>query len=279
MTSTDSRRAVLGAFIRAHWERLPSPAQSRGRRRTPGWRREELADAAGIGVTWLTWLEQGRDVNASPAALARLAKTLQLNAAERASLFDLAERRDPDPSPELASTLPSALLDLPAQIAVPAYLLDAHWTARAWNAAAATLFVGWLDAQTIDRNLLRYMFMSDRAPRLIQDWPERAQRLVAEFRADFHRRPGDGAMQALVEALLAASPVFATHWNAQDVRYREGGERAFQHPERGALRYHQTTLLVPTHPGLKLVCLSETVPAEGLESAASLRGEVTAGLL
>ena len=74
--SEPNPRSLLGAFIRAHRERLSVPTQAAGRRRTPGWRREELADAAGVGVTWITWLEQGRDVSASPQALARLAQAL-----------------------------------------------------------------------------------------------------------------------------------------------------------------------------------------------------------
>ena len=151
-------RTMLGEFIRAHRERQTPPAAA-GRRRTPGWRREELADAAGVGVTWITWLEQGRDVSASPQALARLADALHLNAAERASLFDLAGRRDPVEPGELHTVLPPPVLALPGLVQVPAYLLDHLWTARAWNPAAADLFAGWLDAQSFERNLLRYHFL------------------------------------------------------------------------------------------------------------------------
>src|SRR5438067_9546075 len=93
------RRELLGAFIRAHRERL-APPKNGGRRRTPGLRREELADAAGLSVTWITWLEQGRDVAASTGALVRLAEALQLSDAERASLFDLAGKKDPDGAPD-----------------------------------------------------------------------------------------------------------------------------------------------------------------------------------
>jgi transcriptional regulator with XRE-family HTH domain len=75
--SDDDRRRILGNFIRAHRERLPPPAKAAGRRRTPGLRREELADASGVGETWITWLEQGRGVSASAAAQARQAEALQ----------------------------------------------------------------------------------------------------------------------------------------------------------------------------------------------------------
>jgi transcriptional regulator with XRE-family HTH domain len=251
-------RALLGAFIRAHRERLPVASTLSGRRRTPGWRREELADATGVGVTWITWLEQGRDVSASPTALARLADALQLNPAERASLFDLAGRRDPVEPTGLCAELPDHVLTLPDQLKVPAYLLDHLWTARAWNAKAAKLFTGWLD-EGRDRNLLRFVFLSPEAQVLIADWPERAQRLAAEFRADFSRRPRDAAMRALIDELSSRSALFNKLWGAQSVLHREGGERSFQHGRAKPVRYQQTTLTVASNTECKLVCL---VPLE-----------------
>jgi len=248
-------RVLLGAFIRAHRERLPIAGILIGRRRTPGWRREELADAAGVGLTWITWLEQGRDVSASPAALARLAEALRLNPAERASLFDLAGRRDPVEPGEPPTDIAAHVLALPVLMSVPSYLLDHLWTARAWNEAAAKLFVGWLD-DGAEKNLLRYVFLSDAARHLIADWPERAQRLAAEFRADFSRRPRDAAMQALVDELYAQSPLFTKLWREQTVLHREGGERSFCNRQGGMDRYQQTTLLVASQVECKLVCLA-----------------------
>ncbi|MDD5277021.1 MAG: helix-turn-helix transcriptional regulator [Methylovulum sp.] len=255
MTEPDSRR-LLGAFIRAHRENLPPPAKAVGRRRTPGWRREELAQAAAVSVTWITWLEQGRDVAASVPALARLAEALKLTSAERASLFDLAGKRDPaGPVARQPDLLPE-LLALPALFVGPAYLLDRTWTARAWNAEAAKLFTGWLDETTQERNLLQYVFLCSSAKSLIADWPERACRLVAEFRADYSRRPQDAAMQALIDDLLARSPLFNQHWRGQTVLNREGGERRFNHPLQGMQCFLQTTLLVALQPECKLVCLA-----------------------
>jgi transcriptional regulator with XRE-family HTH domain len=254
-TMTDTNpRTMLGAFIRAHRERLPISGNLIGRRRTPGWRREELADAAGVGLTWITWLEQGRDVSASPTALARLAEALRLNPAERASLFDLAGRRDPVEPGELPTDIPAHVLALPLLMTVPAYLLDHLWTARAWNPAATQLFIGWLDENS-ERNLLRYVFLATAAKNLIADWPERAQRLAAEFRADFSRRPRDAAMQALVDELSARSPLFSKLWSEQAVLHREGGERGFCNPKGWIDRYQQNTLLVASQVECKLVCL------------------------
>ena len=257
MNDAENRRTALGAFIRAHRERIPPPPKSHARRRTPGWRREELAEAAGIGVTWLTWLEQGREVNASAAVCARLAHALQLNSAERASLFELANRRDPEHLPTPENALPTALLALPNWISVPAYLLDHAWTARAWNPSATDLFHGWLDTDGGDRNLLRYTFLAKEARTLIVNWPDRAARLVAEFRADFNRHLGDTELVELVEELNSASPEFAACWRASVIFEREGGVREFNHPTRGRLVYAQTTLLIPNQRAAKLVCLSD----------------------
>jgi len=254
--STPEARRALGAFLRARRERLPPPVDAVGRRRTPGLRREELAEACGASLTWIAWLEQGREVSASARLLARLAVALRLAPAERAYLFELAGKRDPETHLAEAEALPEDLLRLPERMTIPAYLLDGRWTARAWNRAAAELFAGWLDGDH-DRNLLRYIFRSPAAPKLIDDWKDRARRVVAEFRADFSRRLDDPAMRALVEELDVASPAFARLWREQAVLAREGGERKFLAPPR---RFRQTTLIVASHPEAKLVCLA---PVDG----------------
>jgi len=251
MTSPDARRA-LGAFLRAHRERLPPPPAAARRRRTPGWRREEVAEACGASLTWIAWLEQGRQVSASPRLLARLAAALRLAPAERAYLFELAGRRDPEAPAAAEEALPDELLGLPQRMTIPAYVLDGRWTARAWNRAAAELFVGWLDGDN-DRNLLRFIFRSPQAPELIENWPDRARRVVAEFRADFSRRMRDPRLGALIDELARTSDAFARLWREQAVLEREGGERRFRAPPR---RFRQTTLLFSGRPEAKLVCLT-----------------------
>ena len=138
---------------------------------------------------------------------------------------------------------------------MPAYLLDHCWTARAWNAGAARLFNGWLDVDN-ERNLLKFVFLSPTARALIVGWPERARRLVAEFRADYSRNPSDTQMQALIVTLSQHSPTFAALWREQAVLDREGGERVFLHPVNGRLRFLQTTLLVASQQDCKLICLA-----------------------
>jgi len=251
MSTPDARRA-LGAFLRAHRERLSPPRGAGGRRRTPGLRREEIAEACGASLTWIAWLEQGREVSASARLLARLAAALRLAPAERAYLFELAGKRDPEAPASGDDALPDEVLRLPSRMTIPAYLLDGQWTARAWNDAAAELFVGWLDGEH-DRNLMRFIFLSPDAPLLIDRWPDRARRVVAEFRADFSRRLGQGTMKGLIEELDRSSPLFARLWREQSVLAREGGERHFLAPPR---RFLQSTLILASHPDTKLVCLT-----------------------
>jgi transcriptional regulator with XRE-family HTH domain len=178
--SSEQRRA-LGDFVRAQREQtspgsLGLPPGSR--RRTPGLRREELAQLCGLSTTWFTWIEQGRDVSVSPGALARLASALRLGRAERAYLFDVAGKRDSDPPADGADAfIPSVTLACVETIRSPAYILDRSWTARSWNAAARRLFAGWLDAPGEHRyNLLRFIFLVASARTLICDWETRAPR-------------------------------------------------------------------------------------------------------
>jgi transcriptional regulator with XRE-family HTH domain len=225
-----------------------------GRRRTPGLRREEVAELAGVSTTWYTWIEQGRDVGMSAGALIRLARVMRLTTAERAYLFTLSGKRDPEGVVnDDATGVPGELPRLVDAICVPAYALDRTWTAVAWNSAAERLFVGWLDGD--DRNLLRYVFLSQQARRLIADWETRAQRLAAEFRAEYSRHFSAADARELVHDLRSRSVAFATAWEAHAVTEREGGERTFVHPADGFLRYRQTTLLVAPRHDIKLVVL------------------------
>jgi len=251
------RRRLLGEFVRAHRERL-RPEQPAGRRRTPGLRREELAARAGISATWCAWIEQGREVQASPGALARLAGALALTRAERAYLFELAGRRDPQAdAPQPVAEAPESLRASVAALRHPAYGLDPLWNACCWNEPARHLFVGWLDEGS-QRNLLRFVFLDPAARKLIPKWQERARRLLAEFRADYGHRFSDPRARAMVEALRRDSALFAKAWDAQDVLEREGGLRNFTHPQKGALRFAQFTYSPSDRPDYKLVML---VPA------------------
>jgi transcriptional regulator with XRE-family HTH domain len=268
-----AKRRELGDFLRAHRARL-SPASlglpAIGRRRTPGLRREEVAQACGMSPTWYTWLEQGRDIAASPPALSSLARALQLTPAERAYLFELADRRDPNlssPADKDGMDVPPALARAIAAIDGPAYLLDSLWNARAWNRPAAALFVGWLDGAPDgaldnrgDRNLLRYVFLSPVARKIIPDWQARARRVLAEFRADSSRHLEDADLQAMVDDLRGRSALFTQCWTEHAVVDRTGGERTFDHPREGRLRYQQIAFALANRSDFKLVMLIRETP-------------------
>jgi transcriptional regulator with XRE-family HTH domain len=251
---TTNNRSELGRFVRAHRERL-RPLRTSERRRTPGLRREELAERAGISATWCAWIEQGRDVQASPHTLERLADALELSAAERAYLFELAGRRDPESTTTDLNDPPQSLTAMIDCLSQPAYALDRLWNACAWNVAAAELFEGWLQ-QGGGRNLLRYVFLSPAARQLIPDWEERATHLLAEFRCDYGRYRDDTQLRALTEALCQASPLFAQGWAAQSVSYRAGGVRTFAHSLRGRLQFQQHTFIPADRLDCKLVLLT-----------------------
>ncbi|HEX8957478.1 MAG TPA: helix-turn-helix transcriptional regulator [Burkholderiaceae bacterium] len=263
--------ALIGEFIRLHRERLSAPQVGLSfglRRRAKGLRREEVASLCGISPTWLTWIEQGRATSVSAATLSRIATVLQLKRAERDYLFDLAGMHDPE-QPEqidnlaLLATLRSAV----ERVQSPAYVLNRTWDVLAWNRHAADLFGAWLTPPAtleegeeaaeddVPPNLLRFMFLDDQARKLVVDWKVRAERLVAEFRADASAELEQEAMQAMVQELCGQSTDFDALWRRHDVLEREGGERAFHHPHYGALLYQQLTLRVSHAPDFKLVML------------------------
>lgn len=256
----------LGEFIRLHREQLKPQdvgLPSQGRRRTPGLRREELAQLCGVSPTWLTWLEQGRTVSPSAKVLAKLAELMNLTAAERAYLFRLADKLDPMPpnkfDDDAARVSERSRLIVDA-IKTPAYIMNRRWDVIGWNRSAKNLFVGWLDqfktrATSECPNLLTYMFLNPQARKLIVDWPDRAQRVVAEFRAECGKYEDQEPFLGLINELKGNSAEFRRAWNAQRVVSREGGTRRFMHPDKGALVYEQVTLHFVAWRETKLVML------------------------
>ena len=251
--TTHEQRSLLGQFVRSHRERV-APDMPGRRRRTPGLRREELAARAGIGMTWCAWIEQGRPVQASPDALGRMAKALSLTRAERAYLFELAGRIDPDDPTGATEEAPPSLVVAVEALQHPAYGLDRLWNACIWNRAAARLFSGWLDGNH-QRNLLRFVFTEKAARSLIPNWQDRARRLLAEFRADFGHTFRDPRVMAFIDGLKVESSLFARLWHEQDVQHRMGGIRTFDHPTRGRLYFDQHSFSPTDRQDFKLVIL------------------------
>jgi transcriptional regulator with XRE-family HTH domain len=241
------RKQALGAFVRSARDRVtPQQAGIAGgqRRRTPGLRREEVAQLCDISVTWYTWIEQGRDVSVSATVWARLATVLQMTRAERAYLFELADVSDPDHDSAVVLAPTASLQACVDSINAPAYILDRHWDVLAFNATLDQVFAGWMSAQA-QPNLLRFIFLDARAPDIVVDWETRANRVVAEFRADIGAYLDDDDTSSLIDELLAGSPVFSHWWARQVVVERELGIRQFE----------QITFRLATQPDCKLVML------------------------
>jgi transcriptional regulator with XRE-family HTH domain len=265
-----SDSALIGEFLRARRESLQPRdlgLPQRPRRRTPGLRREEVAQLCGISPTWYTWIEQGRTAAISAATLVALAQGLQLTAAERAYLFAIAGRLDPAPSGP-ALTAGEEWTGLVRAIRTPAYVLDGYWNAIEWNPAAGQLFQDWLGAPRSTRgraaagkserdapNLLRYVFLQPRAKTFLVDWEDRAQRLVAEFRADTPRLRDDPRRAALVEELSRVSREFASGWRSQRVLSRDGGRRSFRIRKGETRHFEQHILRVVRRPELRMTVL------------------------
>lgn len=251
----EEHRRLLGAFVRARRESI-APDDPGRRRRTPGLRREELAARAGIGTTWIAWIEQGRDVRASAETLARLAHGLCLTRAERAYLFTVAARNDPaDPFTMPAQDAPPAVTAVADALPWPAYGLDPAWTVCCANAAAKRLFVGLFDDADHQPNLLRYVFTHNQARALLPDWEARCQRVLAEFRRDYGRTLNDPRVKAVVAWLREHSEGFRTGWERQSVSGHEGGARRFTHPLDGELSFTQHTLAEVERGDFRLVAL------------------------
>ncbi len=261
---SDKRRKELGEFLQAIRKRGTPEAfgfPAGPRRRIKGLRREEVSQLAGISTTWYTWIEQGRDVSMSTDVVLKLAQALKLTKTERAYLFDLAGRRDPQGHIQEEDLASATLTELLSNIQIPAYILGSTWNVLAWNSEAETLFLDWFTHDSaVAPNLLRLVFTHENAKEFIVDWEARSRRLVAEFRADCRSRLEEPELQSLVNELSLSSSAFEQFWKQHDVLQRQGGLREFHHPTRGLLRYQQVTLRPVDQEQLKLVMLSPVNP-------------------
>ena len=269
----------LGEFLRSRRDRLtPEVAgvRSYGRRRVPGLRREELAQLAGVSVTYLTRLEQGQSQNASDAVIDALARALRLDPDERAHLFALArpapaKRRRRSPRPEVPK--PGATQLLHAMSEVPAVLLGRFNDVLAWNRAGHRLLAGHLDPDAPDRpadrpNTVRMLFLDEHTRDLYADWRDEAALAVASLRYVAAQFPDDRRLAELVGELSMNSPEFARLWAKHAVKLCTSGTKRLRHPAVGELTVGYEVLHLPEGDGQRLL----THTAEpGSASASALR--------
>ncbi|MBO1902461.1 helix-turn-helix domain-containing protein [Leucobacter weissii] len=276
---TDSPVTELGEFLRSRRDRItPEEAgiNSYGRRRVPGLRREELAQLAGVSVTYLTRLEQGQSQNASDAIIDALARALQLDSDERAHLYALAhpapEKRPViNTAPEVAK--PGAERLLHSMGDVPAVLLGRFNDILAWNRAGHLLLAGHLDCDAPndaeDRpNQLKLLFLDEHVRDLYVDWQDETALAVASLRYIAAQFADDRRLAALVGELSMNSPEFAKLWAGHDVRLCTSGSKRFRHPEVGEMELNYEVLHLPEGNGQRIL----THTAEpGSPSFAALR--------
>jgi transcriptional regulator with XRE-family HTH domain len=251
----DRTRLDLAEFLKKKRENI-SPTSvglpQTGRRRTPGLRREEVAALAGVGLTWYTWLEQGRHINVSSHVLDRISDILNLDDVERRHLFMLAHKRPPVAAAETTYQIPSIVRTLLDDLSLrPAYVFNLRWDVLAWNCAAQRLF-DFDGRPKSELNMLWMLFgdqiLSDR----IRDWEEQAPLFVASFRRDFAQASNDREMVELVAALEEISPLFRSLWRSQSVQGRCQGRRSFEMGGIGFVEFDHSTLIVNADEHVRL---------------------------
>lgn len=254
-----AHRRELAAFLRSRRARL-SPGDvglsSGNRRRTPGLRRDEVAQMSGISVTWYTWIEQARDISVSRQVLDSLARTLRLTPHERRHLFGLAGESLPAAELRRGPTSPVLQQLVDALDPNPAYLLDAAWHLLAWNRAEAGLIGDPAERDESERNLIWLVFVDPVIRDLMVDWPGQARALLAQYRGDAGQHAGDPRFEALTSALRRTSPRFREWWDRHDVAGFGSTRWELDHPRAGRLTVNYVKLSPLESPEVKLfVCL------------------------
>ncbi len=258
----------LGNYLKDRRARLDPAAFgfSSQRRRTPGLRREEVAQRANVSATWYTWLEQGRGGAPSADALERIAQALVLGDVEREHLFLLAQGRPPEIRRHDAEGVTPILQRVLDALALsPALVRTATWDVLAWNRAAEKVLGDYASVPPEQRNILRRIFLDPRARAANLDWESVARGIVAVFRADVVRSGACAGERAtsLVAELSGASPEFAAMWrDNKDVRSFGEGTKRLRHPLAGQIAFEYSAFAVDGRPDLGMIVYNPATPAD-----------------
>lgn len=252
-----SRENSLGSYLRDRRARLDPAALGfpMARRRTPGLRREEVAQRAHVSPTWYTWLEQGRGGAPSAEVLDRIAHALMLTEVEREHIYLLSLGRPPEVRyPAMAEGVTPRLQRLLDALEFsPALVRTAIWDIVGWNRAATAVLADYARIPPAQRNVLRLMFGNERVRAAQPDWKSVARFVVAAFRADVARAGAAEHAQALVDDLLRSSPDFVAMWQAHDVIGHGGGTKQLIHADVGLLELEYSAFVVDGRPDLSMV--------------------------
>jgi transcriptional regulator with XRE-family HTH domain len=251
-----ARRTELAAFLRARRERI-SPEDVGlpvgTRRRTSGLRREELAQLAGVGVTWYTWLEQGRPINVSVQVLDAVARTLRLDPTERAHLFRLADLPGTAIGPSCDDcALPGEVQEILDALPIPASVVTERFDLLAWNRVYAMIFSRVTSAPATERNTLLSLYTGHSCCSWVDDKDAHCDAMVAQLRAAYGKHVGDPAWTHFIRRMEAASPAFAKAWATHDVAQPGSSMKAFRHPGVGRITVTSTSFAVQALPGARM---------------------------
>ena len=250
------RRTELAAFLRARRARVTPEDVGMPpglRRRTPGLRREEVAQLAGVGVTWYTWLEQGRPINASEQVLAAIARTLRLDAVEQAHLYRLAGLQAAQTPPADCPFRPEMQTVLDALCPLPTAISNSRYDILRWNAAYQALFPGLMLDPGSRRNSLWSTATTPGCCNAFLNREEELPLMVAVLRSGYGRHLGEPYWEDFIRDLLAASPEFARLWAQQDVAAHSSRRKVFRHAAVGEVRLAATNLGVTGAPEARMV--------------------------
>jgi transcriptional regulator with XRE-family HTH domain len=244
----------LGDFLRSRRARL-SPKMVGlpigRRRRTPGLRREEVAELAGIGVDWYILLEQGRSVTPSATTVDALARALRLSKAEHGHLRALT--RQGDRRAFVREAVPGPLQRMVERLNQPAYITGRRWDVLVWNQPAEEIFA-FSRLPEAERNILLTVFTRPASRRLFgAAWPEEAKRILAQFRTTHDLWADDPAFRDLLQRLRDGSPEFAEWWGRHDIRQSAAGVKRLKHPKKGWLAFEHASFQANDDPALKLI--------------------------
>src|SRR5580704_2742499 len=255
----------LGAYLRDRRTRLDPAAFGfpAGRRRTPGLRREEVAQRANISPTWYAWLEQGRGGAPSADVLDRIAGALMLTDVEREHLFLLGLGRPPEVRYRKGQGVTLRLQRvLDALEPTPALIRTAIWNVVAWNRAATVMLTDYGSLPPQQRNVLRFIFLDPRVRAAQYDWESVARFVVGAFRVDAARAGAAAEVEPLVDELCRLSPEFKAMWRDNDVRSHAEGVKHIRHPVLGALAFEYSAFAVDGRPDLNMVVYNPATPAD-----------------
>lgn len=265
MADDITRENLFGAYLKDRRARLDPAAFGfpAGRRRTPGLRREEVAQRAHISPTWYTWLEQGRGGAPSADVLDRIARALMLTEVEREHLFLLGLGRQPEVRYQKnGGVTPRLQHVLDALDPTPAFIRTATWDVVAWNRAATVMLTDYGSLPPEQRNILRFIFLDPQVRAAQYDWDSVARFVVGAFRVDAARAGAAAEVAPLVDELCRLSPEFAAMWRDNDVRSHGEAVKHIRHPILGPLAFEYSAFAVDGRPDLSMVVYAPATRAD-----------------